>query len=206
MSDIKPAVDPAFQPPKDWLAVQQVEQVKAGKEGLEEIVKKNPRGLLMACLSAYVRKMALLLASRPLAGRKSAIADELELELSAFKNVLAILTKKDVSRDPDYAQHLSQVWHQLLESANLIEFLERKKTDVLIQLKTLIETFNHYPAKQEHSLGYYMTEFAGKEWLPFPFMEQLHLLYEDYVSHKKESQLFHWISSIDLILSNLMKK
>ena len=51
-----------------------------------------------------------------------------------------------------------------------------------------------------------MTEFAGKEWLPFPFMEQLHLLYEDYVSHKKESQLFHWISSIDLILSNLMKK
>lgn len=206
MSDIKPAVDPAFQPPKDWLAVQQVEQVKANKEGLEEIVKKNPRGLLMACLSAYVRKMALLLASRPIAGRKSAIADELELELSAFKNVLAILTKKDVSRDPDYAQHLSQVWHQLLESANLVEFLERKKTDVLVQLKTLIETFNHYPAKQEHSLGYYMTEFAGKEWLPFPFMEQLHLLYEDYVSHKKESQLFHWISSIDLILANLMKK
>ncbi len=206
MSDIKPAVDPAFQPPKDWLAVQQVEQIKANKEGLEEIVKKNPRGLLMACLSAYVRKMALLLASRPIAGRKSAIADELELELSAFKNVLVDLTKKDVSRDPDYAQHLSQVWHQLLESANLVECLERKKTDVLFQLKTLIETFNHYPVKQEHSLGYYMTEFAGKEWLPFPFMEQLHLLYEDYVSHKKESQLFHWISSIDLILSNLMKK
>jgi hypothetical protein len=206
MSDIKPAIDPAFDPPKDWLAVQQVEQVKANKEGIEEIVKKNPRGLLMACLSAYVRKMALLLASRPLAGRKSAIADELELELSAFKNVLVDLTKKDVSRDPDYAQHLSQVWHHLLESANLVEFLERKKTDVLAQLKTLIETFYHYPAKQEHSLGYYMTEFAGKEWLPFPFMEQLHLLYEDHVAHKKESQLSHWIASIDLILSNLMKK
>ena len=206
MSDVKPAVDPAFQPPKDWLAVQQVEQVKANKEGIEEIVKKNPRGLLMACLSAYVRKMALLLASRPIAGRKSAVADELELELSDFKNVLAELTKKDVSRDPDYAQHLSQVWHHLLESANLVEFLERKKTDVLVQLKTLIETFNHYPAKQEHSLGYYMTKFAGKEWLPFPFMEQLHLLYEDYVTHKKESQLSHWISSIDLILANLMKK
>ena len=50
MGDVKPAVDPAFQPPKDWLAVQQVEQIKANKEGLEEIVKKNPRGLLMACL------------------------------------------------------------------------------------------------------------------------------------------------------------
>ena len=160
----------------------------------------------MASLCAYVRKTALFLASRPIAGRKSALANELELELTDFKNVLVDLTKKDVSRDPDYAQHLSQVWHQLLESANLVEFLERKKTDVLVQLKTLIETFNHYPAKQEHSLGYYMTEFAGKEWLPFPFMEQLHLLYEDYVSHKKESQLFHWISSIDLILANLMKK
>jgi hypothetical protein len=206
MSDIKPAVDPAFQPPKDWLAVQQVEQIKANKEGIEEIVKKNPRGLLMACLLAYVRKRALLLASRPLAGGKSAIADKLELELSALKNVLVDLTKKDVSRDPDYAQHLSQVWHQLLESANLVEFLERKKTDVLAQLKTLIETFNHYPSKQEHSLGYYMTEFAGKEWLPFPFMEQLHLLYEDHLAHKNESQLSLWISSIDLILANLMKK
>ena len=204
MSDIKPAVDPAFQPPKDWLAVQQIEQVKANKEGIEEIVKKNPRGLLMASLCAYVRKMSLLLASRPLAGRKSAIADELELELSALKNVLVELTQKDVSRDPDYAQHLSQVWHQLLESANLVEFLERKQTDALSQLKTLIETFHHYPAKQEHSLGYYMTEFAGKEWLPFPFMEQLHLLHENHQAHKRESQLSHWISSIDLILSNLV--
>ena len=206
MSDIKPAVDPAFQPPKDWLAVQQTERIQAIKEGIEEIVKKNPRGLLLACLAAYVRKMALFLASRPLAGRKSALANELELELSAFKNILVDLAKKDVSRDPDYAQHLSQVWHQLLESVNLVEFLGRKKTDVLAQIKTLIETFNQYPAKQEHSLGYYMTEFAGKEWLPFPFMEQLHRLYEDYLAHKKESQLFHWISSIDLILSNLMKK
>jgi hypothetical protein len=130
----------------------------------------------------------------------------LELELSDLKNVLVELTKKDVSRDADYAQHLSQVWHHLLDSLKLVEFLERKKTDVLNQLKTLIETFYKYPSRQEHSLGYYMTEFAGKEWLPFPFMEQLHLLYEDYVSHKKESQLSHWISSIDLILSNLMKK
>ncbi len=206
MSDVKPAVDPAFQPPKDWLAVQQTEQIQANKESIEEIVKKNPRALLMASLCAYVRKTALFLASRPIAGRKSALADELELELSDLKNVLVELTKKDVSRDADYAQHLSQVWHHLLDSLKLVEFLERKKTDVLNQLKTLIETFYKYPARQEHSLGYYMTEFAGKEWLPFPFMEQLHLLYEDYVSHKKESQLSLWISSIDLILSNLMKK
>jgi hypothetical protein len=56
MSDVKPAVDPAFQPPKDWLAVQQTEQIQANKESIEEIVKKNPRALLMASLCAYVRK------------------------------------------------------------------------------------------------------------------------------------------------------
>jgi hypothetical protein len=206
MSDVKPAVDPAFQPPRDWLAAQQIEQIQANKESIEEIVKKNPRALLMAALCAYIRKIALFLASRPIAGQKSALANELELEISALKKYLVFLTTKDVSRDPDYAQHLSQVWHQLLDSVKLVEFLERKKTDVLNQLKTLIETFNSYPAHQEHSLGYYMTEFAGKEWLPFPFMEQLHLLYEDHLAHKKESQLSHWISSIDLILSNLMKK
>jgi hypothetical protein len=202
---VKPAVDPAFDPPKNWLAVQRTEQVQANKDGIEEIVKKNPKALLMAALCAYVRKMALVLASRPIAGGKSALAEELELELSALKNVLAELTKKDVSRDADYAQHLSHVWHQLIDSVTFVEFLGRKKSNINVQLKTLIETFYHYPARQEHSLGYYMTKFAGKEWLPFPFMEQLHLLHEDYISHKKESQLHHWLSSIDLILA-LIKK
>jgi len=205
MSDVKPAVDPAFDPPKEWLAVQRTEQMQANKEGIEEIVKKNPKTLLMAALCAYIRKMALFLASRPVKGRKSALAGELELELSALKNALAELTKKDVSRDAEYVQHLSHVWHQLIDNVTVVEFLSRKKSDISVQLKTLIETFNHYPARQEHSLGYYMTNFAGKEWLPFPFMEQLHLLYEDYHSHKKESQLHHWISSIDLILA-LIKK
>jgi hypothetical protein len=148
----------------------------------------------------------LFLASRPVAGQKSTLTKELELELSAFKKILVSLAAEDVSRDPDYAQRLSQGWHQLLESVKLAEFLERKKTHVLNQLKTLIETFYHYPPGQEHSLGYYMTEFAGKEWLPFPFMEQLHQLYEDHQAHKKESQLSNWIASLDLILSNLMKK
>jgi hypothetical protein len=199
-------INPGNQPSKDWLTVQRTEKLKADKENLEELAKKNPRALLMACLCAYVRKTALFLASRPVAGQKSALANELELELSAFKKALVQLTLEDSSRDPNYAQHLSQAWHQLFDSVNLVEFLERKKSDVLTQLKTLIATFERYPANQAHSLGYYMTEFAGKEWLPFPFMEQLHQLYEDHLTHKKESQLSHWISAIDLILSNLMKK
>lgn len=206
MSDIKPSIDPGNQPSKDWLTVKHTQQIKADKEGIEELARKNPRALLMTSLCAYIRKIALFLASRPLAGRKSVLADELELELAGLKKALESLTQEDLSHDPDYAQHLSQVWHQLLNSVNLVVFLERKKTDVLTQLKTLIETFHHYPSPQEHSLGYYMTQFAGKEWLPFPFMEQLHQLYEDHQTHKKESQLSHWISSIDLILSKLIKK
>ena len=205
MTDFKTSIDPGNQS-KDWLTVQRVEKLKADKESAEELAKKNPTALLMACLCAYVRKTALFLASRPLAGQKSALAGELELELSALKKALVQLSKEDVSRNPDYAQDLSQVWHQLLDSINLVEFLERKKNDVLLQLKTLIDTFEHYPPRQPRSLAFYMTEFAGKEWLPFPFMEQLHQLYEDHLANKKESQLSHWISSIDLILSNLMKK
>ena len=206
MSNIKPSIDPGFQPRKDWLTVQQIQQLKADKELIEELAKKNPKALLMASLCTYIRKIALFLSSRPLAGRKSALANELELELAGFKKILESLTQEDLSQDPNYAQLLSQGWHQLLDSINLALFLERKKSDVHTQLKTLMETFHHYPSHQEHSLGYYMTEFAGKEWLPFPFMEQLHLLFEDHQTHKKESQLSHWIASIDLILSNLMKK
>jgi hypothetical protein len=205
MTDIK-TTTPTPEPSKDWLAVQRIEKLKADKHHEEDIAKKNPIGLLMAGLCAYVRKTALFLASRPLAGQKSALARGVEHELTELKKALTLLSKEDISQSPEFALHLSKVWHHLLESVNLVEFLERKKSNVIAQLKTLIETFYAYPLKQEHSLGFYMTEFAGKDWLPFPFMELLHQLYEDHLTHQNESELAKWISAIDSILANLMKK
>ena len=71
-----------------------------------------------------------------------------------------------------------------------MEFLEKKKNESLSQIKTLIATFHSYPPKQPWSLGFYMTEYAGKDWLPFPRMELLHQLHDDFIAHPKESQLF----------------
>ena len=203
MSDIKTSLDPAGQP-KDWLSVQQIEKLKADKENKEEIIKKNPTALLMASLCAYIRKTALFLASRPIAGPKSALANTVELELTELKKCLVLLSKEDLSRSPEYALQLSTAWHQLMDSVKLVEFLEKKKKESLTQIKSLIETFYAYPPKQSHSLGFYMTEYAGKEWLPFPCMELLHQLHDEFIAQSKESQLFHWISSIDIILSKLM--
>jgi hypothetical protein len=205
MTDFKTFIDPSGQA-KDWLTVQRVEQLKADKENQEEIIKKNPAALLMAGLCAYIRKTALFLASRPLAGQKSAIASGVELELSELKKCLVILSKQDESRNPEYTQQLSNAWHQLLDSVTLVEFLERKKNEPLTQIKTLIETFQSYPPKQPRSLGFYMTKYAGKDWLPFPCMEMLQQLHENFIAHPKDNQLAHWIASIDFILNNLMKK
>jgi hypothetical protein len=52
-------------------------------------------------------------------------------------------------------------------------------------MRTFVKELQHYPAHHEHSLGYYLTEYAGQKWLPFPYMEMLLKLH---VLHKKDPQ------------------
>jgi len=193
MTDIKTSIDPSGHFSKDSLTVQRVEKLKADKETEEELAHKNPQGLLMASFSAYIRKLLIFLATGPLAG-KQGLAAEVDHILTVFKKALLQLSKEDVSQSPDYIDSLSKCWHTLLNVVHLIELLDRKST-TLEPLKIFITHIQTYPPKEEHTLGFYLTQSAGKEWLPFPVLEILHHLHQD------TARLQGWIEAIDKILN-----
>jgi hypothetical protein len=206
MADVNTSIGPGGQALPEPIRVSPTQPVKADKEGPEEIAKKNPQGLLMAGFCAYVHKTVRFLTDSATKKRGVLSGGGLEHHLIEFKKSLVVLTQEDQSQNQEYVFHLSDVWHALLENLNLVEFLERKKSPLIAHIKTFIETIRSYPPKEEHSLGFYMTEFAGKDWLPFPFMELLHKLHDDFHKNKEKSQLSQWIASIDLILAELTRK
>ena len=206
MADINTSVGPGGQPLPEKVMVSKTEPVKADKEAPEEIAKKNPQGLLMASFCAYVQKIVTFLTNAATRKRGVLSGSGLEYHLDEFKKSLVILSKEDRSRDQTFVINLSGEWHALLENFNLFEFLERKKSPLIAKVKNLIEAIQSFPPQQEHSIGYYMTAFAGKDWLPFPFMELLQKLHEDHLKNKEKSQLFLWIASIDKLLLDLTRK
>jgi hypothetical protein len=206
MADINTSVGPGGQPLPEKVRVSKTEPVKADKEGPEEIAQKNPQGLLIASFCAYVQKVVTFLTTAATRKRGVLSGSGLEHHLDEFKKSLITLSKEDRSRDQAFVLSLSGEWHALLENFNLFEFLERKKSPLIAKVKNLIESIQSFPPKQEHSLGYYMTAFAGKDWLPFPFMELLHKLHEDHLANRDKSQLTLWMASIDNLLSELTRQ
>lgn len=200
MTDIKNFIDPSSQPGKDGLTVQRIDKLGADKQTEEEIIKKNPSGLLMAGFCTYVRKVLLFLASRSHPPQITTSVQEIRRELAEMKKTLEELTKKDLSQNPTYILRLSQTWQKLLESVHRVELLKRQKQVTLPQLKALIDSVQSYPQRHEHSLGFYLTNYSKREWLPFPFMELLRQLFEDYQSQGSKSQLGLWIASLSQLL------
>lgn len=153
---------PGGQPMHDPLTVSRTQPVNPDKSTPEEIAKKNPQGLLMAGFCAYVKTMATFLTNSATKKRGALSGGGLEQYLMEFKKSLTILTVEDQSQNQEYVFHLSNVWHALLENLNLVEFLERKKSPLIARVKVLIQAIRAYPPNEEHSLGFYMTEYAER--------------------------------------------
>lgn len=199
-------INPSGKPSPEKIVVTKTESVKPDKERPEEIAKKNPQGLLMASFCAYVQKMVNFLTQAATRKRGIFSGSDLEHCLSEFKASLIALSKENRSQDQAFVLTLSSEWHALLENFHLLEFLEKKKNPLIARVKAFIETLQSFPPQQEHSLGYYMSAFAGKDWLPFPFMELLQKLHDDHLKNKEKSQLSLWILSIDKLLSELTRQ
>lgn len=204
MTDFKTRIDPEPLPPKDWIAVEKIEKDKRGKE---ELLKKNegkgnPKLILFSSLIVFARKILTLLSSNR--SRSAAFlvdtAQGLIEYLNAFKKTLQTLSAEDKGYNPEYIQEFSDAWHNLLEGIAALEWLERKKSEEKTRIKKIVDTIGCYPSGEEHSLGFYLSEFAGKEWLPFPFMDLLHAL------HEEKNNLASWISEIDQIIDSLRPK
>jgi hypothetical protein len=112
--------------------------------------------------------------------------------LILLKAAIEILKIEDRSQDSPFLNHLSQLWHHLIE--DVLRF--RRQTPMATKMRAMIKEFQNYPELYEHSLGYYLTEYAGQKWLPFPYMEMIFRLYSQHKKNPEGSILSRWSSEI----------
>ena len=120
--------------------------------------------------------------------------------LHDLKKALQLLATEDVSHDSDYVQKLSDTWYNLIEGLATLDWWEKKRNEKRNRVKKILETMRLYPPQEQHTFGFYLSKHAGKEWLPFPLMDLLFSLHEDYQALKEKSVLGKWIAEVESII------
>ncbi len=130
-------------------------------------------------------------------------ADTKSTEVEARKNLadlkksFEILKKEDRSQDVDFLNDLSKIWNQAL--ANTLHLDEAAS----LQFKVLAKKILHYPENQTHTFGYYLTEYAGQKWVPFPYMELVQKIHSEHEKNPPSSPLTEWTRLIDEVIDLL---
>lgn len=203
MSDFqKPVGGKGTPAPEPVPLVPPVEKDKKGKEEqyakAEQALKE--RSILFASFYVYLKKLLSFLMPRQKAATLSAAKELISEDLAALRKLLLTLSQNDVSHDPEYLQQLSEVWHIFLENFNQLLSLQGKITPFAAKVKNLLDSIETYPPDEEHSLGFYLREYVGREWLPFPFMELLQQLHLEHQASPETSHLAQWIGELDNLL------
>ncbi len=99
------------------------------------------------------------------------------------------MMEEDKSQDVTFLNGLSIHWLQLLIAASKN-----------IELMPLIKDIESHPEHEEHTFGYYLEEYAGQKWLPFPYMEMIQKLHHEHLLDPPSSDLTRWTKMIEDLL------
>jgi len=121
---------------------------------------------------------------------------KLNKDLLDFKDCLILLTEVDLSQNATFLKRLSQTWKDFIQN---FEPVALKKHPLILHVKKLFDELHTYPSKESFSLGYYLSLYAGEDWIPFPYMEILKNLYLEYQNDPEKSSLNKWIQHIQEI-------
>lgn len=125
---------------------------------------------------------------------------DIQTILKRFKNLLELLRVENKSEDYHFAQNLSDLWHAIkMHTANLLPL--KKRPPYVESLDLLVQKINLFPKQSDHSLGYYLSQYAGEKWLLFPFIDILNSLHEEAILKKSNDTLYDWSLAIEAILS-----
>lgn len=119
--------------------------------------------------------------------------------LLSIKESFEVLKREDRSQDGLFLNRLSTLWHKALE--DLVRF--RKETALAVQFKSFIKEIDHYPESEEFTFGYYLLEYAGQKWLPFPYMELVQKIHDQHQKNPDSSALTRWTRLIDDLAKKL---
>jgi len=163
---------------------------------------KNASGkgfLLAAYILLLLQKMLEFIQPSKYKNISKSTRKSAQENLVQMQKCLKLLMKEDRSQDDRFLKQLSLCWQKMLEDS--LEFT--KMTSVAIQFKNFIKEIASYPEAQDHSLGYYLSEYAGNAWLPFPYMELLQKLYTLYQKNPSNNPLTYWVHSLGKIIDLL---
>ena len=174
------------------------------KHSREEKPPKQEMGpgestLLGAYFLSLFRKFCQLFQEETERGLSTKAEEGVRTNLTLFKEAIEVLKKEDRSQDTQFLNHLSELWHHILEDS--LRF--KRKSSFSSSFRTLIQDIQHYPPNQEHTLGYYLTEYAGQDWLPFPYMDLIQKMHEQHQANPTSSPLTHWTRQMDQLVSHI---
>lgn len=116
--------------------------------------------------------------------------------LLLFKAAMETMMREDRSQDSAFLKRLSNLWQQALEHGAELQ----TKSSLGKKLKAFIKDIESYPESEEHTFGYYLNEFAGQNWLPFPYIEMIQKLHREHVLAPSDSLLSKWAHMLHKIL------
>lgn len=188
--------------PFENIIVNPIESDKKGKEEGYTGLKNSTRFQVFATMVSYFKKMISPFAFKGKEGILLLNQQQAMENVIAFRKLLEVLSLDDESHNPEFMEQLTEVWHALVDdSAALSNSTIKAQAQAAVQITFFIAQVQNYPPTEEHSLGFYFTEYAGKDWIPFPFMELLQNLHEEYQLFPEKSVLGNWISLLTEILS-----
>ncbi|PWU15713.1 MAG: hypothetical protein C5B45_02090 [Chlamydiae bacterium] len=192
------SIPPSNSEPYKKIIVNRVEQNKKSDNSSSpfpaDLTYPNPASILVSFFQKFTMHFSF----------KNKISTKaLKQDLLDLKQLFILLSIEDLSHQLEFIQKLSLLWHKIIEDCNPISISLSKGTDFLKKIADFIQIINHFPAKEDHSLGYYLQEHVGEKWVPFPFMELLQELHTDYQRTQDKSYLADWIKILSLIIDEL---
>lgn len=164
------------------------------------IGKKKHSIASWASLTAAIKKFLSSLTFREEANPTMApTKDALHSYLLELKEILQKLTDCDHSEDIPFSQKLSHLWHKIIEEAQAVQVGKARSIIDQSRLEMLITEIQFFPPHEEHNLGYYLIEYAGEDWYPFPYMELIRSIHKDHLNAPGSSLLNTWLEQLTLL-------
>jgi hypothetical protein len=197
--------NPIGKPPRDPYEDYRVEAVeKDRKESPQPPLKpRGPRPSAMEIVAAYIlslfRKL-LELIEKGIGGRSSAHHKErLSQNLLLFKTSIEMMKHEDKSQNGPFLSSLALDWNRLVSDLRKMS----AGGPIEVGLRALVQQIRLYPKGSEHTFGYYLSEYAGQKWLPFPFMDMVRKMHFEHQKDPSSSELSDWSTRLDTLLSLL---
>jgi hypothetical protein len=151
---------------------------------------------LLGFLFIFLEKVIGLALRSIRKGMEIAALEPARENLLLIKAAFETMKHEDRSQDAQFLKRLSHLWQAALE--HNIEL--QAKNPKAQQFKAFIKDIENFPENEGHTFGYYLNEYAGQKWLPFPYMELIQRLHHEFEMDPESSLLSRWTRMIDEIL------